>query len=84
MDKRSIHFITSKSEPQKEGSAICGASCQHSGESTLGISKFSRSRKSGHFKSRNSESGSETSICGDAWIRLSARRYFGASEFDIS
>jgi hypothetical protein len=49
-------------KPQKEGSAICGANCQRSGESTLGISEFSRSRKLGHFKSRNSDIGLGPSI----------------------
>jgi hypothetical protein len=38
-------------KPRKEGSAICGASYQCSGESALGISEFLRSRKLGHFKS---------------------------------
>jgi hypothetical protein len=61
-------------KPRKEGSAICGSNCQHSGESTLRISKFSRSRKSGHFKSRNNEIRSGSSIIGG---RVEEIRAFG-------
>jgi hypothetical protein len=51
------------------------------GISTFEILEFLRSRKSGHFKFQNSESGSELSVCGDAWQR---RSVVGILEHQIS